>query len=207
MTKPTIALFGGTFDPIHLGHAEVARVAAHRLDAERVIFIPAKRSPLKELGPTAGDEDRMEMTALTIADDERFDVSDCELRRPAPSYTLDTVRHFRHAFGPATAIYWLLGADSVDELRRWHRIEELIDICHLATMYRGGYDAPAFEKYVPLWGRERVEKLRNDVIETPSIDISSTEIRRRLGAGEDISGMVHPDVAAYIHRHGLYART
>lgn len=206
MFERKIALFGGTFDPIHLGHTEVANVALQRLDADEAIFIPAKRSPLKGRGPTASDNDRLAMIALATESNERFRVSDCELRRSAPSYTLDTVNQFRDELGPKTAIYWLLGADSVADLVHWYRPEELIDACHVAVMYRGGYERPSFEKYLSRWGRQRVEKLQNDVIETPSIDISSTEIRRRLAAGEDVSKMLHPQVATYIRKQNLYAR-
>jgi nicotinate-nucleotide adenylyltransferase len=206
MSKCRIALFGGTFDPIHLGHTQVADVAAKRIDAQRVVFVPAKRSPLKGFSPAAGDSDRLRMISLAIQENERFAVSDCELRRAAPSYTLDTVRQFQDDFGPETDVYWLLGADSVDDLAYWHRVDELIDACHLAVMHRGGYDAPTFDKYLPVWGSERIRKLREDVVETPSIDISSTQVRERLAAGEDVRDMVHPDVAAYIRKQGLYRR-
>lgn len=206
MAETKIALFGGTFDPIHLGHSQVAEAAARHIGAERVIFVPAKRSPLKGFLPVASDDDRLHMIALAIQGHDEFSVSDCELRRAAPSYTLDTVRQFQAELGSETQIYWLLGADSVNDLVYWHRIDELIDACHLTVMYRGGYEAPTFDEYVPVWGNERVRKLRTDVIETPLIDISSTQIRARLAAGKEISDMVHPDVAAYISRRGLYTR-
>ncbi len=207
MAKRNLLLFGGTFDPIHLGHTKVADAAAARLDAERVVFIPAKRSPLKGFLPVAGDDDRLKMIALAIEDNKRFSVSDCELRRAAPSYTLDTVRHFQDTSETETEIYWLLGADSVDDLVYWHRIEDLIDACHLSVMYRGGYEIPDFERFIPRWGAARVEKLRAGVVETPFIDISSTQVRENLAAGEDVSDMLHPDVVAYIRAQGLYRRT
>lgn len=204
--KRRLALFGGSFDPIHLGHITVARVAAQQLQAHKVVFIPAKCSPLKGALPRASDADRLRMIELIVPADSAFAVSDCELRRAAPSYTLDTVKEFQAEYGPETSIYWLLGADSVDDLRYWHRIDDLLDTCNVSVMYRGGYDRPTFDKYEPIWGRQRVEKLRANVIETPSIDISSTQVRRRLEDGEDLSDVLHPAVAAYIHRHGLYKR-
>jgi nicotinate-nucleotide adenylyltransferase len=206
MTRRKIALFGGTFDPIHLGHSKVADTAAQRLGAEKVVFIPAKRSPLKGFLPAASDDDRLKMITLAIRNNKGFAVSDCELRRAAPSYTLDTVRQFQAEHGPETSVYWLLGADSVNDLVCWHRIDELIDVCSIAVMYRGGCDPPSFDKYVSVWGTERVRKLRANVIETPLIDVSSTQIRERLAAGEDVSNMLHPEVAAYIHARGLYRR-
>jgi nicotinate-nucleotide adenylyltransferase len=207
MTQRTVALFGGTFDPIHLGHTGVAQATAARIDAEKLIFIPAKCSPLKGFSPHAGDEDRLAMLALAVAGRDSFAASDCELRRSAPSYTLDTVRQFKREYGPETSIHWLLGADSIEDLVHWCKVRELIDECNLTTMQRAGYAPPDFERFVPMWGPERVAKLKRDVVETPLIDISSTEVRRRLAASEDVRGMLHPDVIEYIHRHGLYRQT
>jgi len=204
MAERTIALFGGTFDPVHLGHTGVAQAAAVQIAAEKVIFIPAKCSPLKGFFPHAADEDRLAMIALAIAGNDLFAVSDRELKRPAPSYTLDTVRQFKGEYGQETSVHWLLGADTVPDLVHWHKIRELIDACNLTTMHRAGYPPPDFDQFEPLWGPERVAKLKCNVVETPRIDISSTEVRRRLAAGEDVAGMLHPDVIAYIRRRGLY---
>ena len=206
MTTRKLALFGGTFDPIHLGHTIVAGAAATEIEADRVIFIPAKCSPLKGYRPAASDEERLNMIHLAIEGNDAFDVNDCELRRAAPSYTLDTVRQFRSEHGPDTALHWLIGADMIDDLIHWYRIEELIDACNLTIMYRGGYEPPAFDKYTSLWTTERIEKLRANVIQTPSIDISSTQVRRRLGTGQDVRNMLDPAVADYIRRRGLYTR-
>ncbi|MEN6577249.1 MAG: nicotinate (nicotinamide) nucleotide adenylyltransferase [Phycisphaerales bacterium] len=204
MIRRTIALFGGSFDPIHLGHTGVAKVAAEQIQAEGTIFIPAKCSPLKSFWPHARDEDRLRMVTLATAGDDSFAVSDCELERVTPSFTLDTVRLFRREYGEDTAIHWLLGADSVKDLVHWYGIEELIDECNLTTMQRAGYAPPDFDRFLPQWGAQRVAKLKRDVVRTPRIDVSSTEVRRRLAAGQDVSGMLHPDVIAYIREHSLY---
>lgn len=204
MAKRKIALFGGTFDPIHLGHTTVAADAAKHIGAEKIIFIPAKRSPLKGFFPKASDNDRFAMIALAIADDKSFQLSDYELRKPEPSYTLETIRQFQADYGSRTSIYWLVGADSIDELSLWYGIVELIDECNLSAMYRAGCEPPDFARFEAIWGPERVEKLHRNVIQTPLIDISSTEIRDRLAAGGDVTNMLHPPVADYIHKHGLY---
>lgn len=206
MTRRRVALFGGSFDPIHLGHTGVARVAAQQLGVETVVFIPAKCSPLKGMLPHASDDHRLKMIELAITTEAMFAVSDCELRRPAPSYTLDTIRQFQADYGPDTSIHWLLGADSVGDLVYWYKIDELIDACCVSVMYRGGYERPTFDQYSCLWGPQRVDKLRANIVETPSIHISSTQIRERLAAGEDMNDALHPDVADYIRRHGLYRR-
>lgn len=201
-----IALFGGTFDPIHVGHTTVAQAAARELHAEKVIFIPAKISPLKGFFPFASDTDRLHMIQLAIAGHDLFDVSDCELQRPAPSYTLDTVRQFKQECGPETAIHWLIGADGIGDLVHWYKIQELIDECNLTTMRRPGYPVPDFDRFGPVWGPERVAKLKQNMIETPLIDVSSTEVRRRLIAGEDVTGMLHTDVIQYVRAHNLYRK-
>jgi nicotinate-nucleotide adenylyltransferase len=185
----------------------VAQAAASQIGAETVIFIPAKCSPLKGFFPHAGDADRLAMITLAIAGRRDFAVSDCELKRPAPSYTLDTVREFKCENGPQTAIHWLLGADSIEDLVYWYKIRELIDECNLTTMQRAGYEPPDFDRFTAMWGPERVAKLKRNVVQTPLIDISSTEVRRRLTAGEDVRGMLHPNVIDYIRRLGLYRRT
>ena len=185
MVQRKIVLFGGTFDPIHLGHTTVAAAAAEHIGAEAVVFIPAKCSPLKDRLPEASDDDRLQMIALAVADNKNFQLSGHELRKPEPSYTLETVRQFQSDYGSDTSIYWLIGADNVDDLPRWYRIVELIDECNLAVMYS-------------------TKKLKENIIETPLIDISSTEIRNRLAAGRDVTDMLCPLVADHIRKHNLY---
>ena len=204
MAKQKTVLFGGTFDPIHLGHTTVAIDAAKNIVADKLVFVPAKRSPLKGFLPKASDDDRFEMIALAIAGAKSLQVSDYELRKPAPSYTLETVEKFKAECGGETSIYWLIGADGVDDLVYWHRIVELLDACNLATMYRAGCEPPNFAKFEALWGRRRIDKLRRNIIQTPLVDISSTEIRNKLAAGRDVAGMLHPAVADYIRKNRLY---
>jgi nicotinate-nucleotide adenylyltransferase len=203
MSEKRIVCFGGTFDPVHLGHTAVAAAAGEKIGADSVIFVPARRSPLKALCPEAGDEDRLAMLRLAISGNSRFDVTDYELKKPGPNYTIETVRHFKK-LSDGVEIYWLLGADTVEDLQQWYCITELLDECNLSVMLRGGVKPPDFAKYGSLWGSERIEKLQRNIIETPLIDISSTEIRRRLSTGRDVSGMVNPKVLQYIREQGLY---
>jgi nicotinate-nucleotide adenylyltransferase len=204
MAKRKIALFGGTFDPIHLGHTAVVTVAAEYIGAEKIIFIPTKRSPLKDSFPKASDDDRIAMIAIAIAENKKFQLNDCELKKHEPSYTLETVRQFQADYGSDTLIYWLVGADSIDELPRWYGIIELIDECNLCVMFRAGCKPPDFAKFTAIWGPQRVEKLQRNVIQTPLIDVSSTEIRSRLAAGLDVADMLHPSVIDYIRKSRLY---
>lgn len=204
MVERKIILFGGTFDPIHLGHTLVAAAASEFIGAEKTIFIPAKRSPLKASLPRADDNHRLKMVNLAIADSGNFQLSDYELNRPEPTFTYQTVSHFQKEFGGEISIYWLVGADSIDELPLWHQISDLIDVCNLAVIYRAGFPKPDFTGFDGLWGRRRIEKLQKNVIETPLIDISSTKIREKLAAGLDVTDMLAPAVADYIRKHHLY---
>ncbi|MDD5459755.1 MAG: nicotinate (nicotinamide) nucleotide adenylyltransferase [Phycisphaerae bacterium] len=203
MNENKIALFGGTFDPIHLGHAAVTEFAAKKINASKVILIPAKQSPLKPSSPIACDADRLNMIKLAIENNPLFEASDYELNNKPPSFTINTVRFFKNKFH-GSEIYWLLGADSTKELGYWYMIEELIDICHVCVMYRAGFPAPDFSMYADLLGEKCVKKLNADVIETPLIDISSTKIRKMIKEEQDIKELVYPKVAGYIQKHDLY---
>jgi nicotinate-nucleotide adenylyltransferase len=204
MAERKVALLGGTYDPIHIGHTTVALASAERIGAEKVIFVVAKCSPVKSHLPTAGDRDRLAMVRLATSGQMRFDVSDYELKKAGPSYTIETVRKFRKDFGPDVGLYWLIGADCVNDMPEWHKIEELIDECNLSVMNRAGFEKTDFSRFKKIWGAGRVKKLERNVIETPLIDVSSTEIRKLIAAGRDVSSMVAPSVLNYIHSHNLY---
>jgi len=203
MTVKNIALFGGTFDPVHLGHTAVAS-ALEQFGIDKIVFIPTKRSPLKTASPYASDNDRLAMITLAIDGHEKFELSGYEIKKPEPSYTLETVRYFKTLYGGESEICWLMGADSLGDLRRWYKIVELIDECKICTMYRAGFEPPDFSKFEIAWGPSRVEKLQNNIVPTPLIDISSTEVRKRLAAGESVDGLLHPDVIRYIEDRKLY---
>lgn len=200
----SILLFGGTFDPIHNAHVRVAECVGKHLNVHRVIFVPVRRSPHKKLTPVASDIERFEMIGLAIAGMPQFSVSDCELKRSEPSYTIDTIKYFRGLLGDDVRLCWLVGADGVKDLLFWHRIKELIDLCDLTIMLRGGFDRPDFSCLEGVLGAERVEKLKAKQVETPLIELSSTEIRQRLSCGEDVSEFVGVDVMRYIAQKGLY---
>ena len=202
--RRNVILFGGSFDPSHTGHLTVAAYAFERLSADRLVFIPARRSPHKSNGPSASGAARLAMIRLAISGRDGFAVSDCELHRPEPSYTLDTVRHFRGQFGSDAELFWLLGADAAADLDRWYCIGELLDACRICIMYRGGMARPDLGRLVSAFGPARVGQLEQDILATPLVDASSTTIRARLAAGEGVDALVPAAVQAYIHAHGLY---
>lgn len=204
MKNNPIALFGGTFDPIHNGHTTVAADAANRLDVQQLVFIPAKKSPLKAQSPHVSDAIRVQLIQHAIDDIPLFTLHTCELERPAPSYTLDTINFFHSAYGPHIKLYWLIGADVVTELAHWYRIQELIERCTLVTMVRSGCSFPDFSSLRTVVSTTDVKSLEEHVLQTPDVPISSTEIRRRLKNGEDVRGMLNPAVLETIQNHRLY---
>jgi nicotinate-nucleotide adenylyltransferase len=198
-----IILFGGSFDPIHTGHVQVARHALQSLRAGRLFFVPARRSPHKTDSPAVGHH-RLAMIRKAIEGVDRFSVSDCELIRPEPSYTLDTINFFREQFGNEVALYWLVGADQLSDFDRWHRVEELLRVCHVSVMFRAGYPPPDFSRLEGVFSEETIERLRRDIIQTPLIDLNSTAIRRQLAAGTLPPGALPSGVLQYIRQHHLY---
>jgi nicotinate-nucleotide adenylyltransferase len=181
-----IAIYGGTFDPIHHGHLIVAREALERLGVEKVIFIPARMSPLRKTAPIAKDEIRLLMIQAAIENEPGFAVDDCELRRPSPSYTIDTVEQIRRRKADAT-IYCLIGEDNVDKLTKWRRFADLEKMVRFVVLDRSGqqphHDYPVIRR---------------------KIDISATEIRKRVATGRSIRYFVPSGVEEIIRRKKLY---
>ncbi len=199
-----IILFGGTFDPVHTGHIEVAQAAAEKIGAKKAILIPARRSPHKNQKPVAIDIDRIAMLKLAIKDKNLFQISTIELNRAEPSYTIDTIHQLKQKFGGDCELYWLIGADMLKSLPLWHKVIELMDQCNISVMNRGGFDKPDFDSLIAKFDKETIEKLKKNSIETPLIDISSTEIRRKLADDEDAGEFLHPEVLKYIKDRRLY---
>ena len=181
-----IAIYGGTFDPIHHGHLIVAREARERLGADEVIFVPARVSPFRKTAPVARDEIRLLMIQAAIEKEPGFAMDDCELRRPPPSYTIDTVEQIRRLKGDTT-IYCLIGEDNVGKLKKWRRFSDL-------------------EKMVRFVVLDRTTQQPSHVypVIRRKIDISATEIRKRVATGRSIRYFVPPAVEEVIRREKLY---
>jgi nicotinate-nucleotide adenylyltransferase len=188
--------FGGAFNPIHHGHLLCARAAADALGIETVILIPSHLSPQKSGSDMASAADRLEMCRLAISGVAGFAVDDCELRRPPPSYTIDTVRHFRQTGWQE--VPWLIGADQVLGLPTWRQPTDLLREAHLLVVARPGWSLD--------WGTLPPEFaiLAQRVVPAPALDISATDIRRRVAKGKSIDFLTPPAVCRYIGEHGLY---
>jgi nicotinate-nucleotide adenylyltransferase len=188
-----LGIFGGTFDPVHLGHLLPARDALEKMRLDAVLFVPCARSPFKKERPQTTDAQRLALLRLALKSEPRFWLSRCELDRPAPSYAIDTAREVREAF-PRATLFWLLGADQLARLDEWHNWKELKREVKFVLMQRGEGTA------VP-------SRWRNTVLGLPHprrIDISASEIRRRVKARLPIDHLLPAAVAAYIQRRGLY---
>jgi len=200
MVKKT-GILGGTFDPVHSGHILLAEEVAARLGLEEVIFIPAGHPWFKEDGVITPAEHRLAMLRLAVAGHPLFSISTMELTRPGPTYTVDTMAELRRRRGAGEELYFILGWDNLRELPRWHDPEKLISLCKLAVVPRVGSNAPdpaALEKSL------KGIKKRVVMLEGPHIDVSASQIRRRVAAGLSTEGLVPTPVARYIEAHGLY---
>jgi nicotinate-nucleotide adenylyltransferase len=184
-----VGLFGGSFDPVHLGHLILAEAALEKLELDRIIFIPAALSPFKtEHPPLASNDSRLGMLRAAIATESRFSVDDRELHREGISYTVDTVRELLGDH-PGVRFLYLIGADNLKDLPRWHEIEELRNLVDFAVLDRG--KTPELEACELPVVRRR-------------IDLSSTEIRGRLAKGLSIRFMVPERVYDFIMTHHPY---
>ncbi|MEO0509759.1 MAG: nicotinate (nicotinamide) nucleotide adenylyltransferase [Verrucomicrobiota bacterium] len=189
----TIALYGGAFDPVHNAHITVARSVLEQLNLDRICFIPAAQSPLKAGGPAASDVARLQMLRLATKDEPRFSVDPCELERGGMSYTLETVRHFSER-RPDAKLYWIIGADQLELLDRWRRIEALAAMVVFLVVARPGYKLSA-----PM-----VPGLNWEQIDAPLMEESSSKVREALATGRSLRGVVPEAVEAFIQSEGLY---
>jgi nicotinate-nucleotide adenylyltransferase len=191
--KQRIGLFGGSFDPVHNAHLALARTALRDLKLDQLRWVPVG-NPWQKARALAPAEHRLAMLRLAIEGEPRFAIEDCELRRHGPSYTLDTVRELQ-AGTPDAQWFLLIGQDQYRNLHTWHGVDQLLQRVTPAVARRPGSadDADA-----------RVQATPGAVLSLPPMDLSATDIRARAAAGEDVSSLVPPAVAQYIHQHRLY---
>jgi nicotinate-nucleotide adenylyltransferase len=194
-----VGILGGTFNPPHLGHLVCAQEAYIQLKLERVLFIPARTPPHKPVEEEPGPEHRLELCRLAVQDDPRFEVSDLEMKRDGPSYTVDTLSEL-HSNAPDNDLYLIVGGDVAAGLPEWREPERVLSLATLAVAKRRGTPRESVEAALAhLDGGDRAEFFR-----MPRIGVSSTVVRRRVEAGEPVRYIVPDAVAEYIIDHGLY---
>jgi nicotinate-nucleotide adenylyltransferase len=213
-----IALYGGTFDPVHTGHLEVARRVSLLFEIEKVLFIPAQMAPHKIGRPVTEPIHRYAMLALATQDDPRLAISTFELDAPDRRYTVETVGHFQRVLGDSTGLFFIMGADSWSEITTWREWERLLSMTNHIVVTRPGYEpvtthlGAISERVVDVRGSvapllSSVEPARK-IYFTDAVmkDVSATNIRRLASEGrtEELTGLVPGPVLEYIRKYGIY---
>ena len=189
-----IALYGGTFDPVHLGHLEIGRRVSQLFEIEKVLFIPAQMAPHKIGRPVTEPIHRYAMLALATQDDPRLAISTFELDAPDRRYTVDTVEHFQRTLGDDVELFFIMGSDSWSEITTWREWERLLTLINYIVVTRPGYEP----------GTAHAPNIFfTDVVMN---DVSATNIRRlaREGRMEELAGLVPGPVLEYIKKYGIY---
>lgn len=197
-----IGVFGGTFDPVHIGHLITAEECREQLELDRVLFVPANQPPHKPGREITPFHHRVEMLQFAIAGNPAFAVDECEGRRQPPSYTVDTLREL-HRREPGNAFYLIMGADMLIDFPTWHRPQEICSLATLAVTTRPGWQIPPFRQITERLGL-RTEGVHIRLVETPQIGISATDLRRRVRDGRSIRYQTPRPVEIYIHEKHLY---
>jgi len=203
MTKSKIGVLGGTFDPIHLGHLIVAEDIRQKLGLGEVLFVPAGRPwlKLKEEKPISAADHRLAMVRLAVASNPYFKASTLEIDRPGLSYSIDTVLELKAKLGAGAEIYFIVGPDALAELPQWKDLARLVEACQLVGIGRPGHaktGLQTLESSIPGVSQ------RIMLVDVPQIDISATEIRKRVAQGLSIRYLVPEAVEKYIAEHKLY---
>jgi nicotinate-nucleotide adenylyltransferase len=215
-----IGILGGTLDPIHLGHLQTAVAARHALALDRVIVLPSHVPPHRGQQPLASPYHRFAMAALAVNGVEGLNASDLELCSPGPSYTADTLARMRAKLSlQASQIFFITGADAFAEIETWSRYPAVLDLAHFIVVSRPGFPVGALRDRLPGLEGRMCPATRATwrpqpggyttaifLLDAETPDVSSTEIRRRLAAGEPLSGLVPPPVEQHIAQHDLYVK-
>jgi len=189
---------GGTFDPIHHGHLVTAEAALWRFTLDEVMFLLTGSPWMKGDRPVSGPEDRYLMTVIATASNPRFSVSRLEIDRPGPTYTVETLQELRRQAEGDIDLFFITGADAMLEILEWKDPDEVLAQAHFIAATRPGYDLARFQERAPS------SHPNISVMDIPALAISSTDIRRRVAAGEPIRYLVPEGVQTYIEKAGLY---
>lgn len=197
-----LGILGGTFDPIHHGHLVVAERVRAEMCLDQVLFIPAGRPWFRE-GQTVTDaRHRLEMTRLATADNAHFVVSGMEVRRDGPTYTIDTLVDLRERMGRGVEMFLILGIDALNELHRWRRSCDVLDMATVVGVTRPGAETVDWTALASI--QDGVAD-RVVIVDGPLVDISAADVRCRLAKGLSVQGLIPHVVEDYARRHGLYS--
>lgn len=197
-----LGVMGGTFNPINLGHLMIAEEARQAFHLKKVLFVPSYITPNKDVcGATA--EQRLAMTRLATADNPYFTVSDMEMRRRGNSYTVDTLRLLKEIYGPSHSLYFISGTDTIHDLHNWNNPEEILSLCQFIGATRPD-GSEQIDSIISSFGELGKNILKLPV---PTMEISSTELRRRIRLGLSVRYMMPSAVVEYIRKNGVYQCT
>lgn len=197
-----IGILGGTFDPVHLGHIGLARDAMQQVKLDKVVFIPAKLQPFKLDKKVTDAKDRLAMLRLAADACKGFEISRYEIDNDSISYTYLTLRHVRKTYGDECKIYFITGTDSFLKIETWKESREILSNYSFIIGTRPGYRADELKSCIDRIHSDYNTEIRN--IDNMQLDISSTEIRRKIYNGESTKGLLPANVERYIIEHGLY---
>ncbi len=200
-----VGLFGGSFNPIHLGHLAAAEGVRDALDLDRVVFIPAGSPPHKDAGVLAPVRHRLRMVELAIQSNPAFEVWDFEARKSELAFTIDTVRAWKAGHAGDGRLCFIIGADTVRELASWKDVDLLLRECDFVPVPRPEWTVETPAELVRRVGRPLAEEVAARVVRVPGVDVSSSEIRRRIANGRSVRYLLPDAVAAYVREHGLYS--
>ncbi len=212
-SRQRIGLFGGTFNPVHIGHLRCAEEIREQFALNRIVFVPAFLPPHKKQ-PTVSPQHRCEMARLATAENPFFELSDIELRREGNSYSYDTIEYFHRHEAPDSELFFIIGSDAFQDVHTWRRYPEFFEHCGFIVMNRAGFCTPS-PFNLPGSAAGMFIRLDENTYEHRSgtricfgmvsaLDISSTDIRTRAATGRTISYLVTPDVERYICENRLY---
>jgi nicotinate-nucleotide adenylyltransferase len=206
MSRRRIGIYGGTFDPIHLGHLLLAETCREQLRLDEVRFVPAHVSPFKTEQYPSDDKQRLEMLQLAIAGQEAFVIDRREIERGGVSYTVETLRELNDEF-PEAEFFFLMGADSLADFLKWKEPQEICRLAWIAVVERGGHHAIAWDILKGLLEPKRFQQTLEMKVEMPLMEISSTDLRRRATEGASLRFRMPRAVEQYIRTHRLYCPT
>jgi len=211
-----LAIFGGTFDPIHLGHLRSAEEVREKFELDRVLFVPSHVPPHREEAPAASPDERLEMVRLAIGANPAFRASDIEMKRAGRSYTIDTVRELLEGMSPLDSLYLIVGYDAFSLFASWKDWREILALCHVIVTSRPGVGESLGVEQIPVAAREAFcydqirERFVNELgksilfIELTGLAVSASQIRKMRREERSIRYLLPDNVQSYIESRGLY---
>ncbi|MHB9094153.1 MAG: nicotinate-nucleotide adenylyltransferase [Eubacteriales bacterium] len=202
LQKHGIGVMGGTFDPIHYGHLYIAESSRCRFNLGKILFMPSGNPVHKKRNDITDHVHRLEMTRLAIAKNPYFALSTLEVDRPGPTYTVDTLEYLKNDCSGTAGLFFITGADAILDILTWKDVPRIFELCRFIAVTRPGFSFRALNEMLADLTEEQRKKIH--LHETGGIQVSSTEIRRRISRGEPVKYLLPDSVEKYIEKQGLY---